>query len=296
MRRSTFELGGRGWLRVALLLLATGTLACAPETTDLAKTGGVDALPEFQTAEQFSAIRADASSLCLSGEVTLRFTEPGQQIGYAFAARQGQSFEAQTLGDPEMDTLLLLYGPDDGTGYFGRSPILADDDGGDGVLSRIQDYSFKETGVFLLIATTYQGEYQGAVTLTVALGGGPGCTTELPDPATVCCGLMAPDGSVSFVYLTEERCVANDGLPLEDDGRCAGEGEGEGEGGEGEGEGGEGEGEGEGAWPTVCCALTAADGTMSFVFLTEERCVANDGLPLQDDGRCAGEGEGEGEG
>jgi hypothetical protein len=94
---------------------------------------------------------------------------------------------------------------------------------------------------------------------------------------------------LSFVFLSVARCVAIDGLPLLDDGRCAGEGE-------GEGEGGEGEGEGEGAWPTVCCALTAADGTVSFVYLTEERCVANNGLPLQDDGRCAGEGEGEGEG
>ena len=161
---------------VVLGLIALLAWACEPSDADLA--GGDKALlPDFLTAEDFDAVSVDAPGLCLTGTVDMAFERPGDTFGFAFSAAVGDTVTFATVGDDPLDTVLLLFGPMDEGGYYGRYPLVMDDDGGEGLLSQLVGYELKESGRFIVIVATYGGQGRGATALTVVLNGDNGCGT-----------------------------------------------------------------------------------------------------------------------
>lgn len=179
-------------------MLGTG---CDSGEQDLAKSDDSQIPLEFESASQFAAITVPNTSLCLSGTLDVSFTKPNQMIGVSFAAQAGDQATVAASGPLELDVLVAIFGPDDGTGYFGAIPIAANDDDGPGLLPSLS-YSFKDTGAYLLLVTTYDGNSKGDATLTLTLNGEAGCGgTAAPqcDDNDACTDDVAnPDGTCTF--------------------------------------------------------------------------------------------------
>lgn len=58
------------------------------------------------------------------------------------------------------DSLLFLYGPRDESGQYSSGIIARDDDAGWGLLSRIRDFEVTESGTYMLVVGSYEGEGQ----------------------------------------------------------------------------------------------------------------------------------------
>ena len=200
-----------GRMLLALWLVASFSFAaCEPTDTELGKDGeDQGSVAEFLTAEDFDNVIVSAVVLCLEGVVEAEFTEPNQMFGFPFDATAGMTVWAGTEGDATFDTVVMLFGPDDGTGYYGRFPVALDDDSGEGLLSSMEEYEIKEDGGYVLVVGTYGGAYRGTVRMRVAVNGADGCGGE-PAHEQVCC-LMPP---VPEPY----PCWDDAGVPFDEDG------------------------------------------------------------------------------
>jgi hypothetical protein len=195
----------------AVLAALAAVIGCEAEDAELSKLKDPTAVQDFLTAEDFETVAVDAESLCLQGQATLAFDKPGKTMGYQLAALEGDTLHAHLSGNGDIDTILLLYGPADDAGYYGQFPILADDDSGEGLLSDLGAYTFKTTGAYMLVATTYGGGSKGKVKLHVTLNGGDGCTPDKPKPPKpgdkpVCCALAN-----GFEEVTAKECKQSGG-------------------------------------------------------------------------------------
>jgi len=59
--------------------------------------------------------------------------------------------------NPDLDTVLRLYGPYDENGYLTEYPVKYDDDGGEGLSSFIEGFGFPSEGTYAVVASTYAG-------------------------------------------------------------------------------------------------------------------------------------------
>ena len=226
-----------------LLVLGAGAASCSLETAELGKQGQAQSL-SFLSAEDFAEITTEAAWLCLQGEVEVDFQRPGQAVGFVFEAGPGDSVAAETLGDPGLDTVLMVFGPDDGEGFFGQYPVALDDDGGEGLLSHLRAYTLKEAGRYMLLASTFDGQSRGQVRLALEINGEHGCggarvcppgcddgdpcslsecvdgrcevVGEAPfcEQGEVCC-LFVSDGSSALLLHRPDRCAGEGGRPVE---------------------------------------------------------------------------------
>lgn len=206
--------GHHSMVGLAVLTLAFATTACSTDDTELSKLKDPSVVQEFLTAEDFDEISEDPAALCLEGSVNLDFSEPGKSYGFQFAAAAGDILSVSTAPNPDMDTVVLLYGPADDAGYFGEFPIQADDDSGPGLLSSIGAYEVKTTGLYMVVVTTYAGAFKGNVNLTVAINGAVGCgETDPPAPEDVCCVFGTASGVPgASVVLPADLCEAEGGM------------------------------------------------------------------------------------
>lgn len=156
---------------MGLVLVVAG---CGSDTTDLGDKESLEPMV-VQDAEQFAGLLADNPDLCSTGQVTAEFGEEGQAYGYLFEAWEGDSVTLETTGNPDLDTTLFLFGPDDGTGFYGANPVAMDDDGGEGVLSKIDSFTIEAKGIYMVVMGTYGGMGKGEVDLTIQSQDGPGC-------------------------------------------------------------------------------------------------------------------------
>ncbi len=176
------------WTRALLLITPLIAAGCAAEPAGVTKTGGAAKALMFETAEQYAAITVDDVTLSANGAVDLSFTAPDQVFGYAIGLEAGQIVFLETAGDPELDTVVYLFGPDDGTGFFGELPVIMDDDGGEGMLSFAGPYEIKVSGTYLAVASTFGGGGEGDAVLFAH--------AESPDPEGGCEAEHASCGAV----------------------------------------------------------------------------------------------------
>jgi hypothetical protein len=247
--------------RIALLA-AIGALAgaCEPTSAELAD-GGKGSIPEFLTAADFAAVSHDAAALCDSGAAAFDFANADDAFGFPFTALAGASVAFEVAGSPDLDTVLLLFGPRDAKGDYGREPVAVDDDGGDGLLSALSPYLVKDAGTFLVVVATYGGQGRGTATLQARLEGVDGCGGGTD--GLVCCLAPAPDGRL-FGQLAENAtaCAGIDGAVVEWD-AC-----------------------GEVPPEPVCCSFVDDDRVVTFALASAAEC-ATDGLQVEPYASCA---------
>lgn len=197
---------------VALGLIVSLVCGCAPNDSELAGEKGT--LPQFLTAADFEEIAEDSTGLCESGSAAVRFDSEGDVYGYPFSARAGDVVSFETEGEPGLDTVLALFGPEDAAGYYGQLPVAMDDDGGEGLLSRVDGHVLKDGGDFILVVATYGGLGRGDVTLTVRVNDREGCDVPA-GPDEVCC--FPPDtyGGGGLSLLGRDVCDMLDGRVIE---------------------------------------------------------------------------------
>lgn len=192
---------------IALLgLLTTLTWACEPAKSDLAN-GDKASFQEFLTAEDFQEVSMDSAWLCLHGTVAVEFAEAGDTFGFPFAAQSGDRVAFETTGARDLDTVLMLFGPKDDTGYYGRYPLALDDDGGAGLLSKITPYELKDDGEFIVIVSTYGGQGVGQTTLHIALNDADGCTDPNDPGEPICCVMPDEAGLLHPMPMPEAECA-----------------------------------------------------------------------------------------
>lgn len=225
----------KGWalklpLCVLLTALAIFGFGCDADEQDLAKSGDAQIPLEFETADQFTAITVSNTSLCMSGTLDVSFEQPNQITGVSFAAQAGDSAIVTVDGPLDLDVLVAIFGPDDGTGFYGAVPIAANDDEGPGLLPSLS-YSFKDTGAYLLVITTYDGNSKGTASVTLTLNGEAGCgNSAVPgcDDNNDCTDdSINPDGTCTFSPIPNcggPDCDDNDPCTqdeLDDSGACS---------------------------------------------------------------------------
>lgn len=213
---------------VAISLFSLVLLAgcdAAQELTD-PKQFPQESLPAFLTAEDFSEILLQSAAVlpCPDGvAAAVTFAAPNEAFGLTVAYEAGQRATVETLSEAGVDTVVALFGPDDGSGYYGALPIAVDDDGGsDGRLSRLVE-TIDVSGRYFAVVTTAGGAGRGAVTLLVGADNcesAPECSADDEcddaDPCTtdVC---DAATGTCRYVPVPDPGCAA-----CADDSDCAG--------------------------------------------------------------------------
>jgi Cys-rich repeat protein len=132
------------------------------------------------------------------------FSQDKPLTGYVFDALPGARVTIGLTVDNGEDPVLILYGPQDEAGIWGRH-IALDDDGKDGLNSLISDFRLPAGGRYLIALATYDGSAGGDFDLLV------GCAGNCDEPRCpdVMCTLYCPNG-----FMTDP-----DGCPLC---RCAG--------------------------------------------------------------------------
>lgn len=119
-----------GWTRpiglaVALLLLAPAACERRDELTDPAAYPA-EGLPAFGSPEDFAEVRLPLEVVdpCPDGVTQdLTFDEPEQTFGLVVAYRAGMVATVEVAAEPAVGTAVAIYGPDDGTGYYGAEPM-----------------------------------------------------------------------------------------------------------------------------------------------------------------------------
>lgn len=206
MNRARFSFG------LSALLPALGLLipvpACDPGAADLAKDGRLDPL-SFQTAAEFAALLATGGEVvCQSGNATLAFAHPGDAVGIPLTLEVGDRVLADTGGDALLDTTLFLFGPDDGSGYFGELPVAMDDDSAGAGRAHLA-YTIKDAGDYVLAVSTYKGEGVGQATVQLSVNAAAGCDGGTPTPD--CndddpCTVDAPDDHGDCMHVADPAC------------------------------------------------------------------------------------------
>lgn len=148
-----------------LLALGAAALmsACASDTDGPTGLDTANA-PLFLEAGDFEAIDTGRLDICLGPpQRVLQFAEPDDIRGVS--VRLGRSGETTftTEMDPDLDTVLYLYGPKDENGYYGRQPIAGDDNGGIGLQSKLT-LNLEAGDWFVVVATS--GGSLGSTTLS----------------------------------------------------------------------------------------------------------------------------------
>ena len=196
-----------------------------------------ESLPALLSAEDFREIQLDTAAVdpCPSGvSATVTFSERNQAFGLIVAYEEGMRATVATAATPAVDTVVALFGPEDGAGYYGALPVAVDDDSGGGVLSSLVE-TIDEAGRYFAVVTTAGGTGLGEVTLLVgaencagndcvpACDDGDECTTDSCDPALGGC-LNVPIPGCRF----PEACAADDecddGDPCNGAGTCGPQG------------------------------------------------------------------------
>ena len=182
--RNTVEYGLNEHLRALFVItFVAGAFGCSSAPTDVSKADGAFSALKFDTAAQYAAITVDGVKLSANASIDVEFTEPGQVFGYIADLEEGQSVTLETFGTWGLDTVLYLYGPDNGEGYFGELPVAMDDDSGEGMFSYIAPYTVKKGGTYIAIISTFDGNGKGHATLLMQSGDGePGEPSEPDDP------------------------------------------------------------------------------------------------------------------
>lgn len=113
--------------------------------------------------------KADGSSVTLRGEIGFgddgalqnAIPSPLQFDAYELAMAAGGvvTLEISQRGTSRgFDSLLYLYGPRDESGGYSSGIIARDDDAGWGLLSRIRDFEVAESGTYMLVVGSFEGE------------------------------------------------------------------------------------------------------------------------------------------
>jgi hypothetical protein len=192
----------RGLLPFLSLLVAALAAGCVDQA-ELPRADATSELPIFEGAADYARVRLQLAAVdpCPGGAVALAtFTAADEVFGLPVALAAGATLTVAAQGDPSLDTILGVYGPDDGTGFYGRLPIAVDDDSGDGWLSRLTA-TVEEAGAYFVVVTTAGGLGRGPVTLAIgaapcgaegcaddgACDDGDDCTIDRCDAATGAC-------------------------------------------------------------------------------------------------------------
>ncbi len=158
--------------RIGLVILAVFVLAACDSEQELSdpKTYPYESLPAFLSAEDFSEIQLEDIAVlpCPDGITAIvTFDAPNQAFGLRVSYDEGLRATVQTASEADIDTVVAIFGPDDGNGYFGALPIALDDDGGpDGQLSDLLE-TIDEAGDYFVVVTTAGGTGRGDVTLVI---------------------------------------------------------------------------------------------------------------------------------
>lgn len=148
---------------VCLLMVVSLSLVACGEDADSAK-------PDAPTPNLVAG-KADGSSVVMRGEMgfgddgALQNTipDPLQFDAYELEMAAGgiATMEISQKGTSRgFDSLLYLYGPRDEDGQYSSGIIARDDDLGWGLLSRIRDFEVAESGTYMLVVGSFEGQGQ----------------------------------------------------------------------------------------------------------------------------------------
>ena len=146
-------------------------------------------------------------------DVKDEFSKVKPLTGYVFDSLPGARITASLVGDNGEDPVLILYGPMQDNGIWGKQ-VAFDDDGKDGINSLLSNFKLPSAGKYLIAAATYDGVFGGGFHLTLGCAG----NCEEPRCPDMACDLYCPNG-----FMTDP-----DGCPLcrcadvecENDGDC----------------------------------------------------------------------------
>ncbi len=192
-------------MNIRSLLLGAGTAALVTgclSNSEIPKAPALESAPLFLDAEDFDAIDTGVVDICpFQLKQSLRFDARDDIRGVSVRLNQSGETTFATSGEPQLDTLLFVYGPKDENGYYGRLPIAADDDSGDGLQSRLT--LNLEAGEWFVVVTTSGGMGLGETTLSSERNcqSEPECRVDSdcegnprgPDCFEGTCGYVAPD-------------------------------------------------------------------------------------------------------
>ncbi len=205
----------------AVALVASGCISSA----ELPKSDvALDAAPLFQSVEDYAAVQIAAVDLCPSGfNSTVTFDAVDQLYGIAVNVAAADTATFETVNNPALDTLVFVYGPDDGSGFYGSLPVTADDDSGAGLQSRATHEL--SSGKWFVVVATSGGMGQGTVTLR---GSGECGSVEpgdhdgdgIVDEADNCPRTVNPDQLDSDGDGLGDACDLDQGIPCTTDDDC----------------------------------------------------------------------------
>jgi len=134
------------------------------------------------------------SNVDFGDQVSDAFSTQKALTGFVFDAHQGARVTVTLDATNGDDPVLLLYGPLDGKGIWGKDGkhIVLDHDSKDGRNSVISDFALPEDGRYLIGADTRDGSEGGPLQLTMGCRGE--CDEPLCDDETLMCDLYCPNG------------------------------------------------------------------------------------------------------
>lgn len=159
------------WLGGVALL---SSLACGYALDLGAKEGG-SLPPSPPERAEIAAQWPLAAGLCDTGRQTIHFTAADQRLVFPVALSVGAELLVVADGSPRLDTTLAVYGPQRLDGGFDAVPAASSDDSAGGRSAAITWRVPDTAGVYLVVASTFQGLGRGTATITLAVDGDLGC-------------------------------------------------------------------------------------------------------------------------
>jgi hypothetical protein len=155
-----------------LLLLCCFVCACNDQNINIAKShpNGLKRVNQLVTHEAFDwdEVIINPCTMARDPRVQLTFTTKQQIYAIRFFARPGDQLSTTLEGSPAIDTILLVY--QNSNDINGSLTLLtSDDDGAEGGLSSITNYSFIEASTYTLLLSSWHGKSIGSVFMTLQI-------------------------------------------------------------------------------------------------------------------------------
>lgn len=181
-------------LRIPRIHLTSATLiacavaalvGCASDSRDdLAKDG---AMPEtVLDGAQLVGMWLDSAALCDFGGLEVVFDGPNVAHALPVQLAAGDVLDVSMVGRSDFDSVLALYGPFESAepppSTTALTPLVVDDDSGDGLLSAIDGFVSPASGHFALVVSTFAGNSQGSLLLQMTVNGSVGCADLSAEP------------------------------------------------------------------------------------------------------------------